>query len=84
MGASDTYTTHVAAYLRSTAGCDTSPITAARLYALGPGQLGMSDPPSPAQLHIARGTFDQLEQLLQLVPDESGAWRFPCAAIHSA
>jgi hypothetical protein len=44
----------------------------------------MSHPPSLAQLHLARGTLDQLEQLLQLIPDESGAWRFPCAAIRTA
>lgn len=75
MGASDTYTTHVAAYLRSRDGCDTQPITAARLYALGPGQLGMSDPPSAGQLHNARRMFDALED--QLVLDQSGAWRLP-------
>ena len=81
MGASDTYTTHVAAYLRSNIGRDTSPTTAARLLALGPGQLGMSDPPNPAQLHNTRQLFDRLDQLDL---DESGAWRFPCAAIHVA
>ncbi len=84
MGATDTYYARVAAYLQSMAGCDTSPITVARLYALGPGQLGMSDPPSAAQLHYTRGLFDRLEELDQLVPDQSGAWRFPSIAIRSA
>lgn len=82
MGASDTYTALVAAYLRSSDGCDTPPITAARLYALGPGQLGMSNPPSAAQLHNARRMFDALED--QLVLDQSGAWGLPPQAILSA
>lgn len=84
MGASDTYSTHVALYLRSSAGRDTSPITAARLYALGPGQLGMSSPPSPQQLHDARATFDELERVNQRGLDQSGAWRMPHNAEHCA
>lgn len=81
MGASDTYTAHVAAYLRSDAGRDTPPTTATRLLALGPGQLGMSEPPGRAQLHYARKLIDDLDQL---VLNESGSWQFPCPAIHVA
>lgn len=63
MGESDTYTPHVVAYLHSIAGRDTQPTTAARLRALGPGQLGMSCPPTPAQLHNTRRMFDDLARL---------------------
>lgn len=63
MGETDTYTPHVVAYLHSSAGRDTQPSTAARLMALGPGQLGMSSPPSQAQLHNTRRMLDDLARL---------------------
>lgn len=81
MGANDTYAACVAAYLRSEVGCGTSEHTARQLYALGPGQLGMSVPPSERQLHNTRR---MLEELDVLAIEQSGAWRIPRIAIACA
>jgi hypothetical protein len=61
MGEQDTYAAHVVAYLNSDPGRDTPSLVAARLLALGPGQMGMSTPPSPAQLHNTRQALEDIE-----------------------
>lgn len=61
MGETDTYAAHVVAYLNSDPGRDTPALIAARLLALGPGQLGMATPPRPAQLHTTRLALQELE-----------------------
>lgn len=81
MGDFDTYTSRALAYLHSSAGQGTQPNIAARLLAIGPGQLGMSSPPTPRQLHTARRL---LEDLARLDQDQNGAGQNPCSAIHPA
>lgn len=61
MGETDTYAAHVVAYLNSDHGRDTPSLIAARLLALGPGQMGMATPPSLAQLHNTRLALQDCE-----------------------
>lgn len=93
MGETDTYAAHVVAYLNSGPGRDTPSLIAARLLALGPGQMGMATPPSLAQLHNTRQALEELEPetlpSLARCPgrgETTGVWRRPdwAAAIRSA
>lgn len=89
MGETDTYAAHVVAYLNSDLGRDTPSLVAARLLALGPGQLGMGTPPRPAQLHHTRLALQELEPeppaLAYMDREDTGVWaRVAWPAIRSA
>ena len=86
MGEMDTYAAHVVSYLESDHGRDTPPLIAARLLALGPGQMGMATCPTLAQLHNTRQALEEIEP--EAAPedrhDDTGVWVRPHLAIRSA